>query len=170
MKTPLGSFGRTTALLAALICLPVILCVLPCSAADPAGPAQARPSLEEAHRAYQSLLEVQVFAFGGVGFGGITSECEKAFRTILASTNALRLLQKTLANGSNEAKLYSLCGLRHLDKPSFESASKALVAADPKVTTMVGCFVGHEKAATIVKRIADGGSDIHTSATWPRKP
>jgi hypothetical protein len=152
------------------VALVVFLCAHLCSAADSAGPAKARPSLEDADRAYEILLEVHIFVFGGVGFAGSISEGEKAFRTVLASTKALSLFRKTVAKGSNEAKLYAICGIRHLDKRSFDGASKALVVANPEITTMAGCFVGHEKASTIVKRIADGFHDTDISDTRSRKP
>ena len=139
-----------------MMVLGVFFCAHLCSAASPAAPTRAKPTLEGAHQAYANLLEVTFFAFGGVGLSGRISEGEEAFHTVLVSTNALSLFRKALAKGSNEAKVYALCGIHHLDKGSFDSASKALVAANPEIKTITGCLVGREKAATIVKRIADG--------------
>ncbi len=127
-----------------------------CSAATAPGPAQAKPTLEEAQKAYEGLVAVQSFAFGGVGFAGTISQGEKAFRTVLASTNGLSLFRKALARGTTEAKLYALCGVHRLDPRSFESASRDLVSANPKVSTITGCLVGREEAATVVKQIAAG--------------
>ena len=79
-----------------------------------------------------------------------------AYRTVFASINALALFQSALAKGSNEAKLYALAAIRHLDKKSFDAAAKALLAANPEVSTMSGCIVNHEKAEAVVKRIAGG--------------
>ncbi|MEI9863626.1 MAG: hypothetical protein WDN00_03530 [Limisphaerales bacterium] len=45
-------------------------------------------------QAYQELLAVKYFAFGGVGYAGSTSPGETAFNAVLASTNALQLLQR----------------------------------------------------------------------------
>ena len=64
--------------------------------------------------------------------------------------------QGALAKGSNEAKLYALAAIRHLDKKSFDAAAKALLAANPEVRTMSGCIVNHEQAEAVVKRIAGG--------------
>ena len=118
-------------------------------------------------QAYERLITVKEFAFGGVGFAGTTSEGEKALRMILASTNALSLFRSALSKGSSEAKLYALCGLRQLDRPSLEKESTALVKADLEVTTMSGSIVRHERAATVVKRIAAGMYDGQISRARP---
>ena len=115
-----------------------------------------KPSPAAVQEAYEHLLAVKEFAFGGVGFAGTTSAGEKAYRTVFASTNALALFQSALAKGSNEAKLYALAAIRHLDKKSFDAGAKALLAANPEVRTMSGCIVNHEKAEAVVKRIAGG--------------
>ncbi len=141
-----------------------------CAGAQSRGAARATPPLEQAHQAYEKIIQVPYFAFGGVGIGGVTSEGEKAFRTIAASTNALPLFRKALANGSDAAKLYALCGIRLLDKRSFDSAARALMASNPEVSTMTGCFVGREQAGAIVKRIAEGAYEIDISGRRPSKP
>ncbi len=134
-----------------------------CSAATTPGPAKAKPTDKDAQQAYESLIVAQFFAFGGVGEAGTISPGEKAFSTVLASTNALSLFRKTLAKGTTEARLYALFGLRRLDRRSFDSAAKDLVTANPKVTTMTGCIVWHEQAATLVKQIAEGRYDVWLS-------
>jgi hypothetical protein len=109
--------------------------------------------------ACEQLFNIKCFAFGGVGYAGTTSPGEMAFRTVLESTNALELFETTLSNGTVEAKLYALCGIRSLNKKSFNASAKALKEADPKVTTMSGCLVTEEKASAVIQRIADGAYD-----------
>jgi hypothetical protein len=106
--------------------------------------------------ACEQLLNIKCFAFGGVGYAGTTSPGETAFRTVLESTNALEFFETTLSNGTDEAKLYALCGIRSLNKKSFNASAKALNEADPKVRTMSGCLATEEKASVVIKRIADG--------------
>jgi len=142
----------------AIAALAVWACFAPGHAADAAAPGTSAPPAA-AQQAYDRLIAVKQFAFGGVGFAGTTSEGEKAFRTILASPNALRLFRLALSKGSTEAKLYALSGFRQLDQRSFDTESKALVEANPEATTMSGCIVRHEQAAAVVKRIADGMYD-----------
>ncbi len=131
------------------------------SAATAPGPANVKPTPEEVRKASESLVVTRLFAFGGVGEAGTVSPGEKAFRTVVASAKAVSLFRTTLARGTPEAKLYALCGLRRLDPRSFKAASKDLVTANPKVTTMTGCIVWHEQAATLVKKLAEGRYDDH---------
>src|SRR6266576_3343418 len=42
-------------------------------------------------QAYEQLLSVGCFAFGGVGYAGVTSDGEKAYRAIAGGTSALAL-------------------------------------------------------------------------------
>ena len=56
-------------------------------------------------QAYEQLLSVRCFAFGGVGFAGVTSEGERAYRAIAGGTNALALFSAVLTNGNAPAKL-----------------------------------------------------------------
>ena len=52
-----------------------------------------------------------------------------------------------------------------MDKKSFDAGTKALLAANPEVTTMSGCLVAHEKAETVVKRVTGGFYDIWAGKT-----
>jgi hypothetical protein len=110
-------------------------------------------------QAYEQLLKVKCFAFGGVVYAGLTSEGEIAFRAMLTSTNALQLFTATLSKGTDEAKLYALCGIYDLDKKSFVISAKILKKANPKVTTMSGCIIMDEKASVVIERIANGTYD-----------
>jgi hypothetical protein len=114
---------------------------------------QGSNSVQTAH---EQLLNIKCFAFGGVGYAGTTSLGEIAFRAGLESTNALELFEITLTKGTDEAKLYALCGIRSLNKKSFDTSAKALKEADAKVRTMSGCLVTEEKVSVVIKRIADG--------------
>ena len=61
-------------------------------------------------QAYDQLLSVQFFAFGGVGFAGTTSEGEKAFRAVAASTNALELFTAVLEHGNTPGESNTVSG------------------------------------------------------------
>ena len=111
-------------------------------------------------QAYEQLLSVRYFAFGGVGFAGVTSEGEKAYRAIAGGTNALALFSAVLTNGNAPAKLYALCGIRQLSPRTFDTHAKSLLMANPEVETMSGCIVRHEFATNIVARIASGSYEL----------
>jgi hypothetical protein len=142
---------KTSGLVAALF---VLFSVERCFSSD-----LSLPGSNSVQTAHGQLLNIKCFAFGGVGYAGTTSQGEIAFRAVLESTNALKLFEATLSKGSDEAKLYALCGIRSLNKESFNVAAKALKEADPKVTTMSGCLVTEEKASAVIQRIADGAYD-----------
>lgn len=128
------------------------------AAAAPVRPSD-RPAFPEA---YQQLVSVRFFAFGGVGFAGTTSDAEKAFHAPAASTNALELFTAVLAHGNTEARLYALCGIRRLAPEKFEVLSRSVADGDLKVATMAGCEVMEELASSVAARIAAGRYDIYT--------
>jgi hypothetical protein len=108
------------------------------------------------------LSNINCFAFGGVGYAGTISPGEVAFHAVLESTNALELFEAILANGTGEAKMYALCGVRRLDPKAFDDFARALKDADPKVRTMSGCLATEENASAVIKRIGDGTYDSYT--------
>jgi hypothetical protein len=119
-------------------------------------PAQSSNSVQNA---CAELLSIKCFAFGGVGYAGTTSKGELAFRAVLTSTNALELFETILSKGTDEAKLYALCGIRSLHREAFDTAAKKLRAADPKVSTVSGCLLTEEKVSAVIQRITDGAYD-----------
>ncbi|HEY2572827.1 MAG TPA: hypothetical protein VGH65_02120 [Verrucomicrobiaceae bacterium] len=112
-----------------------------------------------------TFLKVKSFAFGGIGVAGTISQGEAAFRTVMERPDALEQFKVVLAKGSNEAALYALCGIRALDPASFEEAAAPLVKKNPDVETIAGCMISRQKAAGVVKNIADGRYDSH----WNKK-
>jgi hypothetical protein len=108
------------------------------------------------------LTKVHVFAFGGIGFAGMTSDGERAFDAILATTNALPLFETVLRSGSPEGRLYALCGIRQLAQAKFDSAAKLFRSDKSKVRTVSGCLAFDEPVCDIVARIALGSYDRRT--------
>jgi hypothetical protein len=149
---PVPTCLRTLALIAALtLTIPFGVRAQVNHPPDPPTPQQA----------YEQLLSVGRFAFGGVGYAGVTSEGEKAYRAIAAGTNALAVFCAVLTNGNAQAKLYALCGIRQFAPRIFEAQSKPLLIANPQVETMSGCLVSHEFASNVVARIASGSYDAY---------
>ena len=75
---------RTLAFIAALIGVSLDVSGQPFRLPDPPTP----------EHAYEQLLAVRCFAFGGVGYAGVTSGGEIAYRAIAGSTNAVALFLK----------------------------------------------------------------------------
>ena len=118
---------------------------------DPASPRQA----------YEQLLTVKRFAFGGVGYAGVTSQGEIAYRVIAGSTNALALFSATFTNGNAQAKLYALCGVRQFAPGTFDAHARSLIVANPQVETMCGCVIHHEFATNVIARISSGFYEVY---------
>ena len=111
---------------------------------------------------YEYLIVARRFALGGVGPVAQTSTGEFAFRAVLRSRSApdvFRLIFSPGAQATEEGKLYALCGIRATDRAEFDQYAAMLMGTNAEVTTQSGCSVGHERAANVVKRIADGVYD-----------
>jgi hypothetical protein len=103
------------------------------------------------------LANIHVFAFGGVGFAGATSNGETEYRKIQAGTRAQSHFEELFQSGSLEAKCYALVGLQKLSPRKFRELSAPWRTATAQVTTMRGCVIGHEPIALIIKSIEAGG-------------
>jgi hypothetical protein len=143
--------GLSVPLTLLLFCLTACLC----SCRGPRQPSEPHVNLP----ATNELHSIRCFAVGGVGVAGLMSEGEAAFRTVLASTNSLEYFKATLTNGTTEAKLYALLGIRLLSPPEFDAAAAPLLSSRVQAVTMSGCLMDHERASTIVARIKRGAYD-----------
>ena len=110
---------------------------------------------------YEYLIVARRFALGGVGVAGDTSTGEFAFRAALRSRTPPELFRLVFSQGTEEGKLYALCGIRARDRAAFGRYAAMMVSTNAEVTTHSGCTVRHERAADVVKRIADGAYDSH---------
>ena len=103
------------------------------------------------------IAGVGVFAFGGVGFAGVTSQGEKDYRVILSRSSALAEFEKLFATGNPQAKAYALVGILALDVRRYEQLSAPLRQASLKVTIQHGCVISHVPFSAILKGIDAGG-------------
>ncbi len=103
--------------------------------------------------AVQSISQTGVFAFGGVGFVGKTSQGEIDFRIIESqpAKAALENFEEIYANGDAAAKSYALVGIRQLDKERFDELFQSLQGSQEKVFTMQGCVMERRNLADIAK-------------------
>jgi len=110
---------------------------------------------------YKYLIVARRFALGGVGVAGQTSTGEFAFQAVLKDRNAAHLFKAVFLQGTEEGKLYALCGVRVKDRSAFDGYASPVVSTNAEVTTQSGCTVRHEKATDVVKRIREGFYDWH---------
>lgn len=65
-------------------------------------------------QAYQTLLKIELFAIGGVGYSGQTSEGEKALNILLDEKDAVSAFKSLVGKATIEGGLYSLAALQWL--------------------------------------------------------
>ena len=117
-----------------------------------AQPVLANDSIDAA---VNRLSTVERFAFGGVGFAGVTSIGEIDFKFILAQPRptALNAFEKLYAIGNPQGKSYALAGLRKLEHQRFTELVAAWEKSTDEVEVMRGCIVSHEPLHEIAKQI-----------------
>lgn len=74
--------------------------------------------------AYLTLKKVHLYAIGGVGYGGVISEGEKALKVLIEDKNAQEAFLSLVREGTLEAGLYGLFGLRMMNCECFADARK----------------------------------------------
>jgi hypothetical protein len=93
-------------------------------------------------------LEVaKVFALGGVGFAGTTSQEELAFKSILVlpSDTAKQRFERLYSSGNPQAMSYALAGMRKLDRKRYAELIVSARTSDATVHTMSGCMLHYDK-------------------------
>ena len=116
----------------------------------------AVPQTNQPDAVLDRLSKVELFAFGGTGYAGVTSPGEKDFRTVLARSSALTDFEKLFAEGNLQAKSYALVGIHKLNPTRFNELARPLRDSKESVSTMKGCIVSHESFAFILKQIESG--------------
>lgn len=112
--------------------------------------------------ALQRLKTTEVFAFGGIGFAGTTSEGEKAFKVVMSLSHdkAIAAFESLYTTGNPQAKGYALAGLRKLDKMKFNALFKSAVTSNLRVRTENGCFISDHSLGEIAKSLDSGKYDL----------
>ena len=108
--------------------------------------------------AVNRLSTVERFAFGGVGYAGVTSKGETDFKFVFAQPKATALdaFERLYATGNPQGKSYALSGLKKLAPKRFAELVAALGQSTEKVEVMRGCIVSHEPLREVAKQIGQG--------------
>jgi len=105
---------------------------------------------------FERLAKVDRFAFGGIGYAGITSQGEKDYNVILARPSALADFERLVSVGNPQAKCYALFGIRALSPNRFKELSRTLRESKTEVVTQSGCIESKEPLGTVLKDIEAG--------------
>ena len=128
---------------------------------------------ESGKQAYQTLLKIDIFALGGVGYSGSTSEGELALYELSKDREAVEAFKSILNNATIEGQIYALLGVRILKCDCFQSElgkfktktefpkvnNRRKKSSDDIVTTMSGCLVFGKNRTEIIQDIETGKYD-----------
>ncbi|HEX5226446.1 MAG TPA: hypothetical protein VFW44_01995 [Bryobacteraceae bacterium] len=116
-------------------------------------------------RVAERIAKTEVFAFGGIGYAGVTSDGEKDFRRIVAldPAEAIPIFERVYAEGNPQAKAYALAGLRKLAPSRMAELRQGLDGTGGQVHTMRGCIGSDAPLREIAGNIAAGEYDAWLS-------
>jgi hypothetical protein len=117
------------------------------------------PAQEPRAEAIQRISHSNVFAFGGVGFAGVTSDGEKDFRFIISLPSAARDFETIYETGTPEAKGYALAGIHELNRVRFKELLRSLGSSQAQVETMEGCIKERQPLVKVAAQIDSGRYD-----------
>jgi hypothetical protein len=108
--------------------------------------------------AVNRLSTTERFAFGGVGYAGVTSKGETDFKFVLAQPKptARNAFERLYAIGNPQGKSYALSGLKKLAPERFAELVATFAKSTESVEVMRGCIVSHEPLPEVAKQIGRG--------------
>jgi hypothetical protein len=112
------------------------------------------PTTSDAAR--DRLAKVEIFAFGPVGYAGVTSLGEKDYQLIVSRPSAVADFERLLSVGNAQGKSYALVGIHALNPNHFKELSSSLRDSKVDVTIENGCIVSHESLSSVLKRVEAG--------------
>ena len=104
----------------------------------------------------ERLANVESFAFGPIGRGGVISSGEKDYREVLSRQSALQDYERLYSLGNEQAQCYALVGIRSLNPTRFLELSQTLDSKKTEVVVRSGCSQMRIELHLIVKWIAEG--------------
>jgi hypothetical protein len=119
--------------------------------------------------AVKTLSEIPLFAFGGIGVAGTTSNGEVAFHNVLASDTAAADFAQILKTGTPQAQCYALVGLRLKDRATYDEQVKRFASSKQEVQTCAGCMMSKQAMSAVVGNIQKGSYDDRGKSGPPKR-
>jgi hypothetical protein len=112
--------------------------------------------------ALKQLSTVKIFAFGGIGYAGTTSQGEADFKVIMSQPPAIALktFELLYATGNTQAKGYALAGILKLDRRRFNELHAALHSSGEKLATEKGCLISEQLVREVADDLESGKYDL----------
>lgn len=124
----------------------------------------------EERDAFSQIATAKLFAFGGVGFAGTTTEGELAFRKIFASNTAEADFLRLLEQANPQGRSYALVGLRLKNLERFRERVKPFLRSRTTVETAAGCIPRTMTEAELAADINAGRYDDSARREIPKLP
>ncbi len=105
------------------------------------------------------LAKVSLFAFGGVGFAGVTSDGERYYKEVMSRPDRQDLLEKVFETGTPAGQCYALVGIRTLNGARFRALAATLRSSESRVLTAHACIMTRPSLGSIVQSIEAGAYD-----------
>lgn len=105
------------------------------------------------------FAKVSLFAFGGIGFAGVTSDGERYYNEVMSRPNRQDLLEKVFETGTPAAKCYALVGIHSQNGARFRVLAATLHSSESHVLTAHGCIMGPQRLSSVVHSIEAGAYD-----------
>lgn len=102
----------------------------------------------------EDLAQATLFAFGGIGYGGMTSQGELDFRRVLAEPAAAAQFAWVATHGQPPARFYAMVGLHQLHRAAYERLKADMLSLH--CPTMAGCLGGTIDGPTVLRDIENG--------------
>jgi hypothetical protein len=119
--------------------------------------------------AVETLAHIPLFAFGGIGIAGTTSNGEAAFHNVFESRNAAADFAQILKTGTPQAQCYALVGLRLKDRAAFDEQVKRFASSKQEVQTCAGCMMSKQPMSSVVANINKGWYDDRGKSGLPKR-
>src|SRR5512133_2077997 len=97
------------------------------------------------------LATVQTFAFGAVGYAGVTPKGETDFKFLASQPHsvAVAAFEKVYASGNPQGKSYALAGMKKLNQSRFKELLATTHSSSEQVEVIRGCIMSHETLSDV---------------------
>lgn len=116
----------------------------------------------------EDLAQAELFAFGGIGYAGVTSNGERDFGRVIAGPKVAEQLAWVATHGRPAARVYAMVGLHHVDRAAYERLKGDIAALH--CATMTGCIGGTVDGSDVLRDIENGRFLWPAAASNASKP
>jgi hypothetical protein len=116
---------------------------------------------------YDAVKSARMFAIGGIGITGVTSDEEVALRKIRDAPDAQEKLRRLLNEGTAAGKMYALFALKQLDTPDYDALAKPFRNSNVPLQRIQGCIISTAKTTNVVQWIDQNAQQIKSGEKSP---